>query len=90
MKKASVIGLTTTGGLASVSGLAVLGGPPLVVLGVVVFALTVSLCWIVADLNRTKHLAMLIRAARGSQQRPSRQQVSHPRAADRPCKEIAK
>jgi hypothetical protein len=42
------------------------GTATLALIGVVVFAVVMSLCWIIADSNRTKHLVMLIRAARDS------------------------
>lgn len=66
MKRAFGVGLKTAGGVASVSGLALVSGPTLALIGAVVFTVIVSLCWIVADPGRTKHLATLIKAARGS------------------------
>lgn len=66
MKKVFGGGLKAAGGLASVSGLALVSGPTLALIGAIVLAVMVSLCWIVADPKRTRHLVTLIKAARGS------------------------
>lgn len=66
MKTAFGVGLKAAGSLASVSGLALVSGPTLALIGVIVLTVLVSLCWVIADPKRTRHLASLIKAARGS------------------------
>jgi hypothetical protein len=81
MKKVFAVGLKTVGGLASVSGLALLVGPALAGIGFVVIVVAGALCWIVADSKRTTRLATLIGSVRGIQ-RPPRQQSPQRHPAD--------